>query len=417
MTTTCTCRLCGAALGPPFLALGPSPVSNAFLTEADLARPEPFFPLDVHFCEACALVQVPDIAGTLFDDHYVYFSSFSASWLAHARRYCDTIGARLGLDSRSFVVEVASNDGYLLQNLVARGIPVLGVEPTANTAAAAVARGVPTEVAFFGRDTARRIIERHRRADLVIANNVLAHVPDLADFVDGFALLLAEGGTATFEFPHLLNLVAETQFDTIYHEHYSYLSVLTARRLFARHGLEIWDIEELPTHGGSLRLYVGHAGKHAPRPIVDAIVAREIAAGLDRRDTYERFAAEVGRVRDDLVAFLRGARQAGEKVVGYGAPAKGNTLLNYCRVTPELLPFTVDRSPHKQGRFLPGTHVPVLTPEALFEARPDYVLILPWNLKDEIAAQLAGIAAWGGQLVVPIPRLAFAPAGPSGLAS
>ena len=240
MIGTCACRLCGAPLGAPFLALGPSPVSNAFLTEADLARPEPFFPLDVHFCEACALGQVPDIAGPLFDDHYVYFSSFSASWLAHARRYCDAIGARLGLDSRSFVVEVASNDGYLLQNLVARGIPVLGVEPTANTAAAAVARGVPTEVAFFGRDTARRIVERHRRADLVIANNVLAHVPDLADFVDGFALLLAEGGTATFEFPHLLNLVAETQFDTIYHEHYSYLSVLTARRLFARHGLEIW---------------------------------------------------------------------------------------------------------------------------------------------------------------------------------
>lgn len=405
------CRFCGAALGAPFLALGPSPVSNAYLSEADLARPEPFFPLDVFFCEACALVQVPDVAGTLFDQDYAYFSSFSQSWLDHARRYCDAITPRLGLDARSFVVEVASNDGYLLQYLVARGIPVLGVDPTANTAAAARARGVPTEVAFFGRDTARRVVEAHGRADLIVANNVLAHVPDLADFVDGFALLLADGGTATFEFPHLLNLVAETQFDTIYHEHYSYLSVLMARRLFARHGLELYDVDELPTHGGSLRLYVGHAGRHEVRPSVAAIVTRELAFGLDRRATYERFATEVERVRADLIAFLGGAHDAGETVVGYGAPAKGNTLLNYCRVTTALLPFTVDKSPHKQGRFLPGTHLPIYAPEAIFEARPDYVLILPWNLKQEIAAQLAGIAAWGGRIVVPIPRLTVSAVG------
>ena len=403
------CRSCGAALPAPFLALGPSPISNAYIEPDALDRAEPFYPLDVRFCAGCGLVQIDDIAieGSLFDDNYAYFSSFSPSWLEHCRRYCDMIAERLALTSDSFVVEVASNDGYLLQYLKAKDVPVLGVEPTANTAAAARARGVPTDGAFFGLDYARDLVARRGQADLVIANNVLAHVPRLNDFVAGLAALVKPTGTITIEFPHLLRLVQETQFDTIYHEHYSYFSLAAVQALFARHGLVVYDVDVLGTHGGSLRLYVGW--EQLVAPIVAAIVAQEVREGLDLPERYVRFAAEVEQARRALVAFLDEARASGRRVVGYGAPAKGNTLLNYCGVTPEQLAFTVDVSPRKQGRYLPGTRIPILAPEVLFEARPDVVLILPWNLKAEIMAQLAGVRAWGGVFAVPIPRLEVIP--------
>ena len=403
------CRSCGAALPAPFLALGPSPISNAYIEPDALDRAEPFYPLDVRFCAGCGLVQIDDITidGSLFDDNYAYFSSFSPSWLEHCRRYCDMIAERLTLGNDSFVVEVASNDGYLLQYLIARGVPVLGVEPTANTAAVARARGVPTEGAFFGSNYARELVARRGQADLVIANNVLAHVPRLNDFVAGLATLVKPSGTITIEFPHLLRLVQEAQFDTIYHEHYSYFSLAAVQALFARHGLTVYDVDVLGTHGGSLRIYVGREQPVAA--IVAAIVAQEQAEGLDEPARYTRLAAEVDEARRALVAFLDEARANGRRVVGYGAPAKGNTLLNYCGVTREQLAFTVDVSPRKQGRYLPGTRIPILAPEAIFEARPDVVLILPWNLKHEIMAQLAGIRDWGGQFAVPIPRLEVIP--------
>lgn len=402
-----TCRSCAARLEEPFLALGPIPISNAFLRAEQLDLPEPFYPLDVRFCAACGLVQIDDvpIEGSLFDGDYVYFSSFSQSWLAHCRAYTDAIVSRLGLGAAQFVVEIASNDGYLLQYFGARGVPVLGVEPTANTAAAAVARGVPTEVAFFGADYAKQLVAGRGRADLVIANNVLAHVPQLNDFVSGLAELLAPAGTITIEFPHLLELVRQRQFDTIYHEHYSYFSLLAATALFERHGLSVYDVDELPTHGGSLRLYVGHRGVHALRSAVGAVIARERAEGLHEAARYRQFASEVAALRDELVAFFARTRAAGQTIVGYGAPAKGNTLLNYCGIGRAELPFTVDKSPHKQGRFLPGTHIPVLAPEAIADAKPALVLILPWNLKAEIMEDLAQIRAWGGEFVIPIPRL------------
>lgn len=405
------CRGCHAALGAPFLALGETPISNAFLRAEQLGEPEPRYPLDVYFCAGCGLVQIADapIEGSLFVPDYAYFSSYSSTWLAHARAYSEMICRRLDLDARSFVVEIASNDGYLLQYFVARAIPCLGIEPTANTAAAARARGVPTEIAFFGRGLAEELVRRRGQADLVIGNNVLAHVPDLDDFVAGLRLLLAPHGTITLEFPHLLQLVAQGQFDTIYHEHYSYFSVLAAAALFERHGLSLFDVEELPTHGGSLRLYVGHRAAHAVRPAVEAIIARERDEGLADSARFAAFGARVEAIKRELVAFLTGARDRGQRVVGYGAPAKGNTLLNTCGIGPDLLPFTVDRSPHKQGLFLPGSHIPVRAPEAIVEARPDFVLILPWNLKDEIIEQMAVVRTWGGRFVTPIPTLEVHP--------
>ncbi len=406
------CRSCGAALGTTMVDLGVMPLANSYLHASQLDAPEPAFPLRAVVCEECLLVQLDEAAdaGAIFSD-YAYFSSYSDSWLAHARDYVEHTVARFGLGAGSQVVEVASNDGYLLQNFVLRGIPALGIEPAANVAAAAVAAGIPTRVAFFNTTSARALRADGICADLMVANNVLAHVPALNDFVEAFALVLAPGGVATFEFPHLLRLMQEGQFDTIYHEHFSYFSLIAASRVFERHGLAIFDVEELRTHGGSLRLYVQHTdGPHQETAAVGAVRRAEEAAGLLSPSTYASFGDTAARVRADLRAFLHDARRARRRVAAYGAPAKGNTLLNYCGVDRDLLAFTVDRSPHKQGRYLPGTHLAILEPDALRNLRPDYVLLLPWNLQQEIMSQLAWIGEWGGQFVVPIPELRVAPA-------
>jgi hypothetical protein len=385
-----------------------SPLANAFLTPEQCRQMEPFYPLHAFVCERCLLVQLEQFESSaqIFGE-YAYFSSYSVSWLEHARRYAEMAVERFGLGSHSQVVEVASNDGYLLQYFVERGIPALGVEPAANTARAAIARGVPTLVAFFGRAAAGQLLQGGTRADLLIGNNVLAHVPDLNDFVAGLKLLLAPHGVLTLEFPHLLRLIDESQFDTIYHEHVSYFSFLTAQRILAHHGLTIFDVQELATHGGSLRIYARHsedAGRTVG-PRVAALADREVEAGFGRIERYLGFAEQVMEVKRQLLLFLIEARRNGKRVAGYGAPAKGNTLLNYCGVRADLLEYTVDRSPHKQGRALPGTHIPIYAPQYIAETRPDYVLILPWNLRDEIMGQLAYIREWGARFVVPIPRL------------
>jgi SAM-dependent methyltransferase len=385
-----------------------SPLANAFLTPEQCRQMEPFYPLHAFVCERCLLVQLEQFESCAqFFGLYAYFSSYSVSWLEHARRYAEMAVERFGLGPHSQVVEVASNDGYLLQYFVERGIPALGVEPAANTARAAIARGVPTLVAFFGRAAAGQLLQGGTHADLLIGNNVLAHVPDLNDFVASLKLLLAPHGVLTLEFPHLLRLIDESQFDTIYHEHFSYFSFLTAQRILAHHGLTIFDVQELATHGGSLRIYARHS-EDAGRtigPRVAALADREIEAGFGRIERYLGFAEQVMEVKRQLLLFLIEARRNGKRVAGYGAPAKGNTLLNYCGVRADLLEYTVDRSPHKQGRALPGTHIPIYAPQYIAETRPDYVLILPWNLRDEIMAQLAYIREWGARFVVPIPRL------------
>jgi SAM-dependent methyltransferase len=406
--TTFTCRGCGADLHRTFVDLGAQPLANSYLEPEGLNRMEPFFPLHVRVCEECFLVQLPEVESpeSIFGD-YAYFSSFSDGWLRHAEAYVGTMVERLGLGPSSHVMEIASNDGYLLQYMVARGIPVLGVEPAANVAEAAEARGVPTLVAFFGVETARRLVAEGRAADLIAGNNVLAHVPDLHDFVGGLAIALKPGGTITLEFPHLLRLIAERQFDTIYHEHFSYLSLLALEPVLTSHELAVTDVDRLSTHGGSLRLHLRHAGEGvAPSEAVAALRADEAAAGLDRLETYLGFAEEVAEVKRDLLDFLITARREGRRVVAYGAPAKGNTLLNYCGVRGDLIDYTVDRSPHKQGRFLPGVHLPIHAPERILEDKPDYVLILPWNLQDEIVEQLSAVREWGGRFAVPVPRLA-----------
>ncbi len=401
------CRFCGAALSLSFADLGMSPPSNAYLEAGELNRMERFYPLHAWVCEKCFLVQLEEFETPeqIFSD-YAYFSSYSESWLAHARAYTQAMTARFGLNASSFVVEIASNDGYLLQNFVAQGVPVLGIEPAANVAAVAEKKGVPTLVKFFGTKTAGELAAAGRKADLILGNNVLAHVPDLNDFVRGMALLLKPGGVVTMEFPHLLKLMQENQFDTIYHEHFSYLSFVVAERVFAAHGLTLFDVDEIPTHGGSLRIYARHAA-HAALAVsgkVAKLRAREQAAGLESADTYCAFAEQVRATKRSLLKFLIGAKESGKRVAGYGAPAKGNTLLNYCGVRSDLIEYTVDRSPHKQGRFLPGVHIPIHSPERIMQDKPNYVLILPWNLKDEIVAQMAGIRAWGGRFVVPIPE-------------
>jgi SAM-dependent methyltransferase len=397
------CRSCGAALTETFLDLGAMPVANAFVSRDGAEAMEPTYSLHVKVCGDCRLVQLPAIQTpeAMFGD-YIYFSSYAESWLRHAEAYATAMVARLGLGTGSAVVEVASNDGYLLQYFQQRGVAVLGVEPAANVAAVAVAKGIATDIAFFGAATARRLRRQGIVPDLVVANNVLAHVPDLDDFVAGFAILLPPHGVLTVEFPHLMTLVQGVQFDTIYHEHLSYFSLQVVRRIFARHGLHVFDVEPVPTHGGSLRVFVCPV----PRPetaAVAATVAQEQAAGLEQSATYRRLAAQVAEAKCSLLGFLLRARSEGKRVVGYGAPAKGNTLLNYCGIGPELLAFTVDRSPHKQGMLLPGSRIPVLSPEALIEARPDYVLLLPWNLAAEITASMAMVRDWGGRFVVPIP--------------
>ncbi|WP_028587837.1 class I SAM-dependent methyltransferase [Desulfocurvus vexinensis] len=403
------CRHCNTPLEHVFVDLGTAPPSNAFLTAEQLGDPEVYYPLKLLACHQCHLVQVDEHASCkdIFCADYVYFSSFSSTWLDHARRYVDMAQARFGLNARSLVVEIASNDGYLLQYVQAKGIPCLGVEPTLRTAEAARAKGIEVETEFFGRDYACGLVRRRGRAALVVGNNVLAHVPDLNDFVAGLAELAAPGGTVTMEFPHLLRLVEGNQFDTIYHEHFSYFSLHTVRRVFAAQGLEIYDVQDLPTHGGSLRIFAGHAAS-LPEPVgpaVGALLAREQAAGMLEMAFYQGFQAKAERVKNELLEFLLDARRRGRQVAAYGAAAKGNTLLNYCGVRPDLVRFVVDRSPHKQGRFLPGSRIPVVHPDEIARARPDYVLILPWNIREEIMADLHCIKEWGGAFVCAIPGI------------
>jgi SAM-dependent methyltransferase len=400
-----SCRSCGTPLRHSFIDLGVQPPANYYVRPDDAGNAERFYPLHAYVCESCLLVQLeafqtPD---ELFGD-YAYFSSYSESWVRHAEQYAEAMIPRLGLGPGSRVIEIASNDGYLLQHFKNRGVPVLGVEPAANVAAVAETKGIPSLVRFFGVETARAMRAAGQTADLLLGNNVLAHVPDLNDFVAGMAIVLKAEGTLTMEFPHLLQLVANVQFDTIYHEHFSYFSLHTVERVFARHGLELFDVEELPTHGGSLRIFGRHRGRGPIGTAVASVKAKERAAGLDRLDGYKGFAATVARTKRALLSFLIAAKADGKTVVGYGAPAKGNTLLNYCGVRGDFLDYTVDASPHKQGLLLPGTRIPIFAPERIFQTRPDYVLILPWNLADEITRQMAGIRAWGGRFVVPVPE-------------
>jgi SAM-dependent methyltransferase len=383
-----------------------SPLCETFPTAEQLNQMEPFYPLHAWVCERCFLVQVEDyVRPEAIFEEYPYFSSYSDSWLAHARAYVEAITARLDLGRASQVIELGSNDGYLLQYFVARGIPVLGIDPARNVAERAIARGVPTLTRLFGLQTARELVAGGTRADLVCGANVLAQVPDVNDFVAGIAWLLKPGGVVTIEFPHLMRLMAENQFDTIYHEHFSYFSLLTAERIFAAHGLTVFDVEELSTHGGSLRVYARHAA-NTSGPVagrVEALRERERAAGLERLETYAAFTEQVHETKRRLLEFLIGVRRRGLRVAGYGAPGKGNTLLNYCGIRTDFVEYTVDRNPYKHGRFLPGTHIPIFPPDRIAQTRPDYVLILPWNLKDEIMEQMAIVRSWGGQFVVPIP--------------
>ncbi|MGC4083761.1 MAG: class I SAM-dependent methyltransferase [Vicinamibacterales bacterium] len=404
---TRACRLCGRELTETFVDLGPSPLCETYAHPDHLSTPDPLYPLHAWICSGCLLVQLEEVVSpdAIFSE-YAYFSSYSDSWVEHARRYCESTPALVGLQPGSHIVEIASNDGYLLQHFIGRGYRVLGVEPAANVAAVARQKGVETECLFFGTETAARIVESHGQADLLIGNNVLAHVADLHDFVGGLKRLLASSGTLTMEFPHLVALVEGGQFDTIYHEHFSYFSLYTAEQVFAAHGLTVVDVDELPSHGGSLRVFVRHADT---APIASerliAVRTREQRGGYDTMAAYRHFGAQAQRARDTLLTFLTDARTQGLHVAGYGAPGKGNTLLNYCGIGPELLSYTVDRNPYKQGLFTPGTRVPILHPDRIAETRPDVILILPWNLAREIAAQLSYTRAWGARLVVPIPTV------------
>jgi SAM-dependent methyltransferase len=384
-----------------------SPLCESYVPEEKLDEAETFYPLNVRLCDACLLVQLPAyVPGEEIFSDYAYFSSYSDSWVAHAKKYAEAMIERLRLTSDSLVTEVASNDGYLLQHFAAAGIPVLGVEPAANVAAVARDRGIPTEVQFLGEQTGREIARRHGRADLVAANNVLAHVPDIRGFAAGLRALVKDDGTVTLEFPHLMRLIDRRQYDTIYHEHFSYLSLLTSSRTLAGAGLRVVDVDELDTHGGSLRVYcqpAESAGEPAER--VKAVLAAEESAGLHTVAGHSGFAPAVMKIKSDLLEFLLTAAREGKSVAGYGAPGKGNTLLNHCGIRSDLLSYTVDRSPFKQGKFLPGTHIPIYAPERLAETRPDYVLVLPWNLREEISRQLRYVGSWGGQLVFPIPEL------------
>lgn len=403
------CRHCAAQLGLTLVDLGSAPPSNAYLTTQTLHAPETWFPLRVLVCEQCWLAQTEDFAraNELFDAEYAYFSGFSTSWLAHCKRYVADMAARFALDSSSHVVEVAANDGYLLQYVRALGIPCTGVEPTASTAAVARAKGIPIIEDFFGVRLAKEMVEQGRQADLMTANNVLAHVPDINDFVAGVAHLLKPQGVATFEFPHLMRLVTENQFDTIYHEHFSYLSLGTASRIFAAAGLSIFDVEELPTHGGSLRVFAQRADTdgHPRSGRVDALLQREAEAGMSGAAWYVGFQARADKVKNDFLAFLLKMKNEGKTVVAYGAAAKGNTLLNYAGVRPDLISFVADRNPAKQGKYLPGSRIPIVGEERLKDFRPERIVILPWNLSNEVREQLHYAKAWGGQFVTAVPKL------------
>jgi hypothetical protein len=406
--TEASCRFCRAPLRHTFVDLGMSPLCESYVPQDHLDAMEPFYPLHVLVCQQCLLVQLREyVSAEKIFSHYAYFSSYSDSWLEHARNYVEQMTKRFGLDHHSQVVEIASNDGYLLQYFAEKNIPVLGIEPAANVAEVARSKGIETLVLFFGEDTARELVRNGIRPNLLLGNNVLAQVPDLNGFVAGMKILLGSSGVITMEFPHLMRLIEENQFDTIYHEHFSYFSFHTVQQLFGAHGFVIFDVEELPTHGGSLRIYARHdedTGRTV-KPSVKALHDRELEAGYTHIDTYLDFGRKVAATKRELLDFLIQAKRAGKTVVGYGAPGKGNTLLNYCGIRTDFLDYTVDRSPYKQGMFLPGTHIPIYAPERIEKTKPDYVLILPWNLKDEIIDQLSHIRHWGARFVVPIPEV------------
>jgi SAM-dependent methyltransferase len=403
------CRHCGSGLSLPFLNLGNAPPSNAYLTEENVRAPEIWFPLRILVCESCWLVQTENHSGreTLFTKDYAYFSSFSTTWLAYAQRYVDHMVARFGLNANSRVVEVAANDGYLLQYVKQAGISCYGIEPTTSTASAARDKGIDIVERFFGVELADELGQAGKQADLMVANNVLAHVPDINDFVSGFTRLLKPQGVITFEFPHLLRMVKENQFDTAYHEHYSYLSLTAVQRIFATNGLTVFDVEELPTHGGSLRVFVQRTdtGVHEHISAVTAVLETEVQAGITTQAFYQAFQQRAEKVKDDLVLFLIGAKRRGQRVGAYGAAAKGNTLLNFAGIRPDLLPYVVDKNPAKQNKCMPGSRIPIVDEAHLKADRPDLILILPWNLREEVMAQLAYVKAWGGQFVTAVPRL------------
>lgn len=403
------CRFCQHEITVEFIDLVNSPASNSFLAAEQLNEPETYYPLKVYVCDQCFLVQIDEYkkSDAIFNNNYAYYSSYSRSWLDHSRRYVDTMIARLGLNAGTQVVEIASNDGYLLQYFLPHGVPVLGIEPTRNTAEVAILKGIPCITEFFGVRLATELRGKGRQASLLIGNNVLAHVPDIMDFVGGLKILLAPDGVITMEFPHLLNLIDKSQFDTIYHEHFSYLSFYTVGRIFAAHGLRMFDVEELPTHGGSLRIFACHDGDSSKPelPAVAAMLEKERAAGMEDIGHYAGFQKKAEQIKLDLLGFILTARQDGKRIAGYGAAAKGNTLLNFCGVKNDLIDFVIDANPAKQGKFLPGSHIPVYDESALKAAKPDYVIILPWNLREEIMSQLAYISEWGGRFVIPIPRL------------
>ncbi|WP_312518681.1 class I SAM-dependent methyltransferase [Anaerospora sp.] len=402
------CRFCKTHLTDTVVDLGMSPLSNSYVSPEQLNNKEAFYPLHAYVCPKCFLVQLEDFESpdTIFND-YAYFSSYSDTWLAHARQYTEKIRERFAITDKKLVVEIASNDGYLLQNFTEKCIPVLGIEPAANVAQTALEKGIPTEIDFFGRNLAQKLVDDGVKADLLLGNNVLAHVPDINDFVAGMKILLQKDGVITMEFPHLLKLMEERQFDTIYHEHFSYLSFETVEKIFGVHGLIMFDVEELPTHGGSLRVYACHSEFHG-HVVTDRVASmkeKEVRFGLKEIDTYRAFAEKVKSLKLELLASLIKLKLQGKTIVGYGAPAKGNTLLNYCGIRTDFLEYTVDRSPHKQGKFLPGTYIPIFHPDEIRKTQPDYVLILPWNLKDEIMEQLEYIRKWGGKFIVAIPTV------------
>lgn len=402
------CRFCHTSLQLVFVNLGMSPLSNSFLEKKDLQLSEPYFPLKAYVCEKCFLVQLEEMQSPkeIFKD-YAYFSSYSDSWVNHAKNYAQHMIDKFGFTPSHFILEVASNDGYLLRHFQQKGFPVLGIEPAENVAKVAEASGIPTLIEFFGVEAAKQLDCQARHADLFIANNVLAHVPEINDFVAGIKIILKSTGLATFEFPSLQNLIQDNQFDTIYHEHYSYLSLSFTERLFAKHGLEVFDVEELKTHGGSLRIYVKHQedGSKTQTPALSKARLKESQAGLTSLSYYGCFQGQVERTKRDLLECLILLKQKGKTVAGYGAPAKGNTLFNFCGIRQDLLHFTVDKNPWKQGRFLPGSRIPIYAPDKIEESKPDYILILPWNLKEEIIEQLSYIRSWGGKFIVPIPHV------------
>lgn len=403
------CRHCGITLKNTMVDLGSSPPSNAYLTKQTINKPEKWFPLKVMVCNQCWLVQTEDFADAheLFDADYAYFSSFSSSWLSHAQKYVETMVDRFGLDQTSHVVEIAANDGYLLQYVKAKNIPCLGIEPTHSTAQVAREKGIEIVEEFFGTALAERLVSQGYLADLTAANNVLAHVPDINDFAKGFSILLKENGVATFEFPHLLNLVQENQFDTIYHEHFSYLSLTSVKSIFEENGLQIFDIEEIPTHGGSLRVFAQrqNTGTHKISNRLITLIEKENSEGVGSLNFYQDYQSKVEKIKNDLIGFLIEAKKSGKKVVAYGAAAKGNTLLNYAGIRSDLISFVVDKNPAKQNKFMPGSRIPILAEINLKQTQPDYVVILPWNLKDEVTDQLSYIKAWGGRFVTAIPSL------------